>query len=100
MERWGPLSVEAPTVPLTWRVLNNPVTGTARFGFSASLPENALLEIYDVRGRLVHEGRLQAGDREVAWNGRTGAGTLAPPGIYFARVRGASLEPVRLVRLP
>ncbi len=45
--------------------------------------------IFDIRGHLVRHfdlGRQEAGQHTLVWDGRDGAGQVAPSGVYFYRV--------------
>lgn len=56
-------------------------------------PERVGLKVYDVSGRLVHsvdQADLQSGVRIIPWDGTGLHGDLAPAGVYFIRVAGAS----------
>jgi hypothetical protein len=99
VDRWGPLVVSGSPTPLAWALRSNPGRGPHAFDLSGPIPAAASLEIFDVRGRLVR--RVTVGGREdVVWDGRDDTGRSASPGVYFARLRGTKLPPVRLVRLP
>jgi hypothetical protein len=101
IERWGPWEVTAvPTATLPFRVLENPTRGAVEFAWGAPLPEGAMLDIFDVQGRLVAGIPLPLAPGTVSWPGTDGGGRRVPPGIYFARIRNTNLEPVRIVRLP
>ncbi len=101
VERWGPWTVTGSGVALRpWRVLANPTRGTMEFAWSVTLPPGAALEIFDVSGRLVSTRALPAVPGTAVWDGRDRNGRSAPPGIYFARISGTRLEPLRVVRLP
>ncbi len=52
-----------------------------------------VLEIYDVRGRLVQrrqDGRLASGRVQVSWDGTDQAGRRVPDGTYLYRIQGGS----------
>jgi hypothetical protein len=74
-------------VRLVWRTA---ATGPARS-----------VAIYDVRGRLVRAGSLEAARHGVwTWDGRDRGGNAAPPGLYFARLSdGAKVARTRIVLL-
>jgi hypothetical protein len=62
------------------------------------------VSIHDATGRLVRdypEATRAAGVWSLAWDGRTGAGSAASPGVYFFRVvvNGEPLGDGKLVRL-
>jgi len=63
----------------------NPFSTGTRLSFTLSAPGPVSLSIHDVRGRRVREllaRSLPAGDREIAWDGRTDGGGLAASGTY------------------
>jgi subtilisin family serine protease/chitodextrinase len=74
-------------VRLLWRTSN---AGPARF-----------VAIYDVRGRLVRTGNLEGPRQGVwVWDGRDRGGSVAPPGLYFARLsEGSKVARARIVLL-
>ncbi len=51
-----------------------------------------VLEVFDAAGRAVRRLAAPAGPgrRAVTWDGRTAAGTPAPPGTYFVRMRAGT----------
>ncbi len=101
VERWGPWDVDAaPTATLPFRVLRNPARGAVDFAWGTPLPGDAVLEIFDVQGRLVTRFDLPAAPGTATWDGSDAGGRRTGPGIYFARIRNTDLPPVRLVRLP
>lgn len=60
--------------------------------FRIGLPREASVSfaLFDLRGRSVRDlagGVLPAGEHLVHWDGRDRAGTLAPSGLYFYRLR-------------
>jgi hypothetical protein len=68
-----------------------PNPASARTSLSYTLPAAAQvkLQIFDVRGRLVHtlvEGQQEAGHHQVFWNGTSGNGRRAALGLYLARL--------------
>ena len=61
-----------------------------RIRFQQETVGPALLEVYDVRGRLVRrllQGTRAAGTHEVRWDGIDAAGHRAPTGIYLYRLQ-------------
>lgn len=101
VDRWGPYRVAAGPAPVpTWSVDRNPSRTDARFTWSGPLPGDARLEIYDVTGRLVYRNPVGPDPGTLLWSGENRFGRRTPPGIYFARIRNASLAPIRMVRLP
>ncbi len=73
----------------------NPVREEAIFRLALPEAGGVSLALYDASGRLVREllhGPTGAGVHAVRWNGRDGAGRLAPAGFYFARLRTLGRE--------
>jgi hypothetical protein len=62
------------------------------------------IELFDVAGRRVarlDDGWRDAGAHEVAWNGQTGTGSVAPAGVYFVRLETPETHRTqKLVRRP
>lgn len=100
VSRFGPYAIDPAVASRPWHVVRNPFRGDAEFRWAAPPPEGATLEIFDVSGRLVRSVRLAGRPDHYRWSGQTDGGVAAAPGIYFARVSGTSLGPIRLVRLP
>ena len=79
------------TRPLT--VVPNPVRGGCVLRFSLAVPVEGSLRIYDAVGRCVgvlESGQLAPGFHAPRWEGRGPAGSAAPSGVYFARLRTAA----------
>jgi len=68
----------------------NPFRLSTSIRFELSQAASVRLEIFDVRGARVAtlmEGEpLPAGGHATTWDGRDGAGRLAPAGIYLVRL--------------
>jgi 3',5'-cyclic AMP phosphodiesterase CpdA len=82
----------------------NPFRPATCIQFGVDEPTAAAVRIYDVGGRLVRtlfDDRVSAGEHEVTWDGRTGTGSVAGPGVYFYTLDldGRRAESARLVRL-
>ncbi|MGQ0720961.1 MAG: T9SS type A sorting domain-containing protein [Candidatus Eiseniibacteriota bacterium] len=80
----APLAAERPS-PLAVSAFPNPSRDDTVISFRAPAGQRALVQLFDVRGRLVggvHDAAATGGTEHVAWR----AGGL-PAGIYFARVR-------------
>lgn len=63
--------------------------GSVKFALEIPITGHATVEIFSVSGRLIWRqqlGRLEAGERSVAWNGRLSSGGQVDPGVYFARL--------------
>ena len=67
----------------------NPSSSTTRLDFTLESGGSVDLSVFDATGRrvatLLHED-LSAGPRSVTWDGREAGGTVAPAGLYFARL--------------
>ena len=66
------------------RLVPNPLSSTATFSFTLRKGGDARLKIYDLQGNLVStvvDGRLDAGEHDVAWNAET-----VMPGTYYYRL--------------
>src|SRR5262249_24234752 len=76
-----------------------------RTAFVVQLPDAGLasLRVYDLLGRCVRtlmDGKQQAGEYRVTWDGRDSGGRSMATGVYFARLSTASGVRVRrIVRL-
>lgn len=73
------------------RIVPLAVPGPAPIRFALTVDRAApmRLTISDVSGRVVRAldlGRQGAGSSQVAWDGRTGGGRMAPAGVYFYRL--------------
>jgi cytochrome c peroxidase len=84
-------------------VTPNPGSGPRTLSFPVDRTSHVVVEVFDVRGRLVatpFAGTLNAGSHTITWDGRSRAGTPVRPGLYFSRVRGAAgTDAVRFVVL-
>jgi hypothetical protein len=95
-----------PVLPRGVRLLAsrpNPFRDRTVIALSVSRPATLSLEVLDTSGRrvaLLHEGPLEPGLREIAWDGRTQTGARAASGVYFFRLTsGGVAEGLRLLRL-
>jgi len=71
------------------RARPNPLQADTRVHYRLSRPLTGSIAIYSTDGRLVrmlHEGRLEAGEHEIAFDGRDGAGRRLAAGGYFVRL--------------
>jgi len=69
-------------------------------GLSFTLATSTVVrgDIYDIRGRRMHEfalGQLAPGPHTLVWDGRDQHGDQVPPGIYFARFEAGGVSRVR-----
>jgi len=80
-----PLSAASAKVALQ-AAMPNPSTGGTEIRFHVPAAGPVLLTIHDVRGRIVREvanGRRDAGDYSLLWDGRNDRGEEVIGGIYF-----------------
>lgn len=71
-------------------VAPNPFSSRTELSFALPRAEDVSIGIYDVAGRLVRElsnGRFDAGDHTVIWDGENGRGDRMPASVYFAGLR-------------
>ena len=65
-----------------------PATGPLRLAWVQPARGQVTLRIHDVAGRIVRTvaaGSLPAGEHEVIWDAKDGAGLHVASGVYFAR---------------
>ena len=70
-------------------IFPNPAFRTARIGFEADGKSGVVLDIVDVRGRLVRRlanGRFEANRHQVEWDGLDDWGRQVPSGVYICRI--------------
>jgi hypothetical protein len=63
----------------------NPFRPSTRIDFSLAVPADIRIAVFDVAGREVTrlvDGRIEAGDHAVEWDGRSKDGRRAPAGVY------------------
>lgn len=80
----------------------NPSSGPVSFGLSSDGQRRLSLKIFDVAGRLVrtvHDGLVPTGPSTWRWDGRTTAGDISVPGVYFVRLQMESSAQTRKVTL-
>ena len=81
----------------------NPFTAETALVFSLPAADQALIEVYDISGRLVAtiaDGSMPAGANRMVWDGRASNGEPAASGIYFCRAQvGEWAESRKLVLL-
>ncbi len=87
---------EGPGTPTTFALHQNypnPFNPSTTIGFSVSQSGPAMLEIYDVTGRLVRtllSGNVAAGQHTAQWDGRDDRGSSVGSGVYFYRLRAGA----------
>jgi hypothetical protein len=84
------LPVGVPAAPRfeVFRNYPNPFNPSTVFAVRLSAPGKVLMQVFDVRGRLVRtlvDGVLPAGPRKVVWDGTDGRGRTTAAGVYFCR---------------
>jgi hypothetical protein len=93
--RLGGASVDIATAALAAESIEfgpsvpNPTANTIDIALTLPAARPVSIELFDVHGRSlgrIHEGRLGAGAHTIFWDGRLPSGSLAPPGIYLARL--------------
>ncbi|MBK8165310.1 MAG: hypothetical protein IPK64_04985 [bacterium] len=93
-----------PSVTVVREVTPNPFNPSARVSFDLAAGGRAVLEVFDVRGRLVRrlvDTELAPGRHEAVWDGRDDTGVAAPSGTYVARLRagdGVSSRKMQLLK--
>jgi hypothetical protein len=86
----GVADAGVPIATRLTRVGPNPARGAVRIEYAKAATDAAAFEVLDMAGRVVD--RIAAPDNATAegtvtWDGRIAAGTRAPAGVYFVRMR-------------
>ncbi|MEZ4387098.1 MAG: FlgD immunoglobulin-like domain containing protein [Candidatus Krumholzibacteriia bacterium] len=82
----APQPLGLPAAPLTLSVGPNPFNPLTQVRFSAATAGQATLSVHDVRGRRLAtlvDGRVEAGEHTVAWDGRDAARRKLAAGVYL-----------------
>jgi len=93
--------IEIPVLPAVTKISHvypNPVrSGTiANFDVEVKAYEVAKLQIFNIRGQLVHEiGEIQPGRARLEWNGRDRNNREVASGVYFYRFTSPSAHSVQ-----
>ncbi len=80
----------------------NPARGMTRFAFTLTEAARVQVMVVDAAGRRVRtlaDRAFPAGRSQLLWDGRTGAGAVAPPGMYFVRIDADGREVMRRVAM-
>ncbi len=100
----APTGIDDRTPAISVRVFPaapNPTSQSAVFRYELMQSTPVKVDVYDVAGRLVRslvDAKQAARSHSVVWDGRDQAGSSAPSGMYFFRIRaGAFTENVKLV---
>lgn len=76
----------SPISPLSLSARPSVFGAATRFELSQALSRSAVVQIFDLRGRLVGRLPLGAGVRSSSWDGRGEDGSALASGVYFARL--------------
>lgn len=74
------------------RVHPNPFTESVTFTWTAETAHPAILDIYDIQGRVVQHVEVDAGKPAINWPGIAADGKRVPDGVYFYRYKMAEKE--------
>jgi len=86
--------------PIALSAAPNPFRDRVSLRFSLPASQPAEVTVYDLSGRRIRtlqRGLLDQGAHDLQWDGRTDAGRAVDAGVYFARVRAATLDVTRRV---
>jgi hypothetical protein len=79
----------------------NPFNAGTVLSFDLPDPSDCTLTVYDSRGgriAVLFEGRKNAGNHSVRWDGRNSAGASVPSGVYVARLTvGTAVRSTKMV---
>ena len=67
----------------------NPFNAETTILYQTPKHDRVRLRVFDIHGspvRTLFEGRVQAGDHSVVWNGRDDGGEIVPSGVYIYRI--------------
>jgi hypothetical protein len=82
----------------------NPTARGSALALTLPVPRRVNAAVFDPTGRrvrtLLAERELEAGDHEIAWDGRDDLGAPSPGGVFFVEVRaGSEVSRQKIVRL-
>lgn len=80
----------------------NPFNPVVLIPFSVGCRGVVELGVYDMRGRLVRQltsGLLTEGRYSEQWDGRNGAGSAMPAGVYLVRIKLDAVQETRKISL-
>jgi hypothetical protein len=90
----GPVAVDGPRLRPEIGLLSNrpnPYNPSTTIKFAVGVKQDVRVDMYNIRGELVatiHNGPMEAGPREVVWQGTDSRGVPVSSGVYIARVQG------------
>ncbi|MBZ0268620.1 T9SS type A sorting domain-containing protein [bacterium] len=90
----------APLAALRLEVAPNPFRGAVTFSVAGSSTSPTLLDVLDVRGRVVRSlgtSLWSVHSRDVAWDGTDGRGVPVSSGVYFVRLESDGERVVRKI---
>ena len=103
----GPVTVRVPmrVTTLAWRAAGpNPFARRMSVTLAVPAAAEGSIRIYDVQGKEVRtlaEGRLEAGEQLLEWDGLDASGHSTAPGMYFLAAQvGSQSARMRVVRVP
>lgn len=77
----------------------NPSSGSIKFLVDIPTGKNAVLKIFDLRGRLVHTRECLSGRYQVFWDGFDDSGRRLAAGTYYLKLDGSGFSSMRKVVL-
>ncbi len=77
----------------------NPSTGGLKFLVDIPAGQTARLQVFDLRGRVVHQQDFPPGRQQVFWAGQDNQGRRLAAGSYFLRLDGSNFSMSRKVVL-
>lgn len=72
----------------TLKVKPNPFSSSAVIRYTIANENNAMLEIYDISGRVVKTWKINNSlDKEIIWSGKNNNNQTVPYGVYFIKLQ-------------
>jgi hypothetical protein len=96
----GAVSGDGPSIarPQLGQNVPNPFNPTTQITYTLTSAENVKLRFFDSQGRAVRtlvDGRQEAGQHTVSWDGRNDSGQPLPSGVYYYELGGAASSEAR-----
>jgi beta-lactamase superfamily II metal-dependent hydrolase len=91
----GSAGIQITDREISLKVFPNPFTSQTTFGFSLPGEGRVTLDVFDTTGRMINRFSTPGSTGStgsLTWDGRTISGETVSPGVYFVRLRGASME--------
>ena len=76
----------------------NPFNPTTKITYTLASAGDIKLRFFDSQGRMVRtliDGRKEAGEHSVTWDGRSDSGQPLPSGVYYYELGGNALKEAR-----